>query len=148
METLDPPCLLLAADEAQRAFLRALLECRLVPGWELREAGSCAEALSLLQQAACHVLLADEGLCRAEGAHALARLASRAEVPVVLLTDPQPAPLVAALGQGIALSLPRELALAYPAVLGSALRQAVRWGRRGDAPPARPEAEGRGGAGP
>jgi CheY-like chemotaxis protein len=98
METPEPPCLLLAAEEGQRGFLRALLECTLIPGWEVREAGSCAEALSLLQQAACHVLLADEGLCRAEGADALARLAARADVPVVLLTDPQPAPLVAALG--------------------------------------------------
>ena len=61
METPDPPCLLLAADEGRRAFLRSLLECTLVPGWEVREAGSCAEALSLLQQGACSFVSRDGG---------------------------------------------------------------------------------------
>jgi GGDEF domain-containing protein len=100
----------------------------LVEGWEAGDAETFEQARFLLQHDTCDALLVDHSLLRPDDADGLDWL-SRQQAPVVYLAGPDPAALAAALERGAGGWLPRELALARPALLAAVLNQAA---ARGD----------------
>jgi PleD family two-component response regulator len=117
---------LLAAQAAEIEALRRPFADANLAGWQVAEADSWEQAHFLLHHDACDVLLADGGL--PPGPDGLAWLAGPRLTPVVMLTCPQAETVAAALESGADVWLPRDLALANPAVLAAGLDQARRWG--------------------
>jgi PleD family two-component response regulator len=121
--------LLLARDE-ERAALRALLA---EPGpaaylrlWEAVEADSFEFARYLLQLDVADVMLVDESILLGDNGAGLAWLGRTQEVPAILLTEAQPEKVSRLQECGVQQWLPRRLVLSHPALLASALRQALR----------------------
>jgi diguanylate cyclase (GGDEF)-like protein len=119
---------LIAAAPAELAALAAPFANGLVEGWEASEADTFEQARFLTQHETSDVLLLDHSLLRAEDADALDWL-SRQQQPVAYLAGSDPAALTAVLEHGASGWLPRELALAQPALLTATLNQAA---ARGD----------------
>ncbi len=124
--------LILASDPA-REQLGRLLASQSRPAWFIVEANSLEQARFLQQLNPCDVLLVD-GSCIGVGGHGagnadeLRCLARSPRVPLVLLADDDAQSIARCLDQGASHWLPRQLALAQPAVLASVLRQASRHG--------------------
>ncbi len=132
---LEPRRVLLAALDADRPQLLAPFAAGEVPGWDALEAGSLDQARFLLRTAPCDAVLLDGGLYRAEGIEGLAWLAGPDRAAVLVLAEAEPDLILGALERGAAAWLPRELGLAHPVLLGTALRRVARLGdleRRAD----------------
>ena len=115
----------LAAVPEDRAPLAALFAEGRVEGWEAGEADSFEQAHFLLQHDACDVVLVDQSLYRPDDADGLEWLSRQQQPPVAYLAGPDPAALAAVLERGACHWLPRELALAHPALLAAMLNQAA-----------------------
>jgi GGDEF domain-containing protein len=131
-EHVRRPVLVAARDQEWAALTRAFAADRL-RGWEARQATDFPQAQFLLQHGACDVLLLDGVSFPGQEGEALARLAARRKVPVVVLAGCE-TPGTAEDGEEDGnLRLPRDLALDHPALLDEALRAADRCRRlRGD----------------
>jgi diguanylate cyclase (GGDEF)-like protein len=121
---------LIAAAPEERAALAAPFARGQVEGWEAGEAESFEQARFLLQHDACDVLLVDHSLYRPEDVDGLEWLARQQQPPVAYLAGADPAALAAVLERGAGPWLPRELALAHPALLATVLNQAAARGER------------------
>jgi diguanylate cyclase (GGDEF)-like protein len=123
---LERRCVLLLAAEPERQALRSLLSGP-VPGWEVVEADGFERARFLLQMEPCDVVLVDAGASPA-GEGGIGWLTAQSEVPVVFLTTLAAEVVLEALGHRDVHWLPRDFALANPAVLGAVLWQAAQAG--------------------
>jgi GGDEF domain-containing protein len=119
---------LLVGVERERGELRALFADRAPAGWEVVEADSVARARFVLQAQATDVLLLDGSRYQPEASDGLAWLAEQTDAPVVLVSDGPSEVIAEALRHGAHVWLPRERALACPALLDAALRQAAQLG--------------------
>jgi diguanylate cyclase (GGDEF)-like protein len=124
---LERPRMLLLGAERERAELRALFAGAALACWEVVQAESIERARFVLQAQAIDVLLLDGSLYR-PAADGLAWLAEQTDAPVLLLGDGPSEAIAEALRRGAHAWLPRERALACPALLDVALRKAVQMG--------------------
>jgi GGDEF domain-containing protein len=125
---LEPRRVLLAALDADRPALLAPFAAGQVSGWDAVEAGSLEKVRFFLRATPCDAVLLDAGLYRAAGADGQAWLANHEHAPVLFLSEAGPDLVLGALERGADAWLPRELALAHPALLGAALRRVARLG--------------------
>lgn len=118
---------LVAAAAPERSLLAESFRGEALEDWEALEADSFERARFILQHDACDVLLVDESLYRREEQEGLTWLTTQRDAPVVFLAKPAPEIITPALDAGVSQWLPRDLALANPALLAAALNQAARW---------------------
>src|SRR5260370_39505661 len=104
----------------QELFSQAPLDA-----WEPILAESFLQARFILQHNACDVALVHEDLSQREGGQSLAWFSREPQVPVVFLTSYRAETMTQAYAQGVAMCLPRDLSLAQPALLATALDRAL-----------------------
>ena len=114
---------LIAAGGSGRRRLLELFGDAALDGWQPLVATSFEEARFVLQHDTCDVLLVDESLSGHDDWKDLSWLTAQREVPAVLLAEPAPQRLIAALEQGIYQWLPRNLAFGHAGLLAAALQQ-------------------------
>ncbi len=125
LERVCRPVLVAAKDREWTALARAFTADRL-QGFQPSQATDFLHARFLLQHEACDILLLDETSFADEESEALARLAARQGVPVVILSAGEaPAGTEDAEEEGHP-RLPRHLALEHPDLLDEALKAADR----------------------
>jgi hypothetical protein len=117
---------LVVAREGPPAALRNVFATERLQDWEPREATDVLHARFLLQGGSCEVMLLDSPGRGNEEVEAICRLAARHRVPVVVLNGSEWSVDGGAAEKGWHLCLPRDLALAHPALLDEALAAAAR----------------------
>jgi diguanylate cyclase (GGDEF)-like protein len=121
---LDRRQVMVAAADTERTELKQTLDGPLADDWEVLEADSLERVRFLLQHRSCHMVVVDESLHPQDGAASLGWLVRAAKAPVVYLTNGAPESAVAALGEGVAQWMPRDLAIRQPRLLDAVLRRA------------------------
>jgi diguanylate cyclase (GGDEF)-like protein len=116
---------LIAAAPEPRAALVALFASGNVEGWEAGEAESFEQAAFLLQHDECDVVLVDYSLYDPEDSDGLDWLARQQQPPVAFLAGDDVTALTDVFERGASQWLPRDLALAQPALLAGMLNQAA-----------------------
>ena len=112
-----------SAKPMQELFSQAPLDA-----WEPILAESFLQARFILQHNACDVALVHEDLYQREGGPSLAWFGREPQVPVVFLTNYRAETITQAYAQGVVMCLPRELSLAQPQLLATAMDRAVQLG--------------------
>src|SRR5262249_22593856 len=116
--------MMVAAADMERTELKRTFDGPLADAWEVLEADSLERVRFLLQHRFCDMVVVDESLHPHDGAEGLAWLVRAAKAPVVYLTNGAPESAVAALGEGVAQWMPRDLAIRQPRLLDAVLRRA------------------------
>ncbi len=130
---------LLAAHAGEGPPLGEVLSGPGLQDWEVVHADDSGRARFLLQHHACDAVLLDQDLLAREGWPGLEWLRAGGDTPVILLGDPDPQAITAALRAGVRQWLPRELVLKHPPLLTAALNQAVRDRPAANASPISPD---------
>jgi GGDEF domain-containing protein len=115
---------LLAATDVERILLRQTFARPPLDQWDLLEADSLERVRFLLQHNTCDALLVDETLYPRLERDGLTWLVKFSKAPLVYMSHEQPQLAAVALSQGVEQWMPRELALANPALLDCILRRA------------------------
>jgi hypothetical protein len=121
---LDRPHVMLAATDVERVFLRQPFARPPLDQWDLLEADSLERVRFLLQHNTCDALVVDESLYPRLETDGLVWLVKFSKAPLIYLSHEQPQLASAALTQGVAQWLPRDLAIACPALFDALLRRA------------------------
>jgi PleD family two-component response regulator len=119
---------LLAAGPGSAKSMHDLFSQTALENWEPIQAGSFLQARFILQHTACEVALVHEDLYQREGCQSLAWFSREPQVPVVFLSSYRAETMTQAYAQGVTLCLPRDLSMAQPEFLATALDRAVRLG--------------------
>jgi diguanylate cyclase (GGDEF)-like protein len=126
----EPQRVLIVASAADQSLLADLFTTPSLVEWEVQDAETLDAARFVLEHEPPDALLVDEAVCPAGDLADLERLRERFGAGVVLLVRSGESYLAEALEHDALQWLPWELALAHPAVVSAALRQARRWSDR------------------
>ena len=121
---LDRRQVMVAAADTKRIELKRTFDGSLADAWEVLEADSLERVRFLLQHRSCDLVVVDESLSPHAEAEGLAWLVRAAKAPVVYLTNGASESAAAALGDGVAQWMPRDLAIGQPRLLEAVLRRA------------------------
>lgn len=118
---------LLAAGPSSAKPLQELFSHGPLQSWEPIPADSFMQARFILQHNSCEVALVHEDLYQREN-QSLAWFSREPQVPVVFLTSYRAETMTQAYAQGATMCLPRDLSMAQPDLLATALHRAVQLG--------------------